>query len=834
MQKYQALTHKLRENIAAMLTILSMPSERAGIPHYLAAGMLVGLAVMARLAIAPLSEGHTFLTFFPAATLAAVLGGIWPGMFATILSMIVASYMFIPPYNSFSFELQAGMILPNMVFFIEELVVCVAIENMHRSQRNYNKTVVELGRIQQAEEALRTSEANLNAAQEVAHIGSWALDIKHNVLTWTKEIHRIFGVPVGTPLTYETYRSHVHPDDGEYVDREWAAALRGEPYDIEHRIIVDDQIRWVREQAKLIMDADGQLIGSIGTSQDITERKLNEAKLKQAEAELEKHRNHLEALVEEQTRELNAANAQLQEDIRERDRAEQERIELEKKLTQVEKKLTKIAASAPGVICSFRLRPDGTSSLPYASPALKDIYGLSAEDLTEDATPAFTLAHPDDIQHLQETRAESARTLCPWYDEWRIRHPEKGDIWIEGHSVPEREPDGCTLWYGFIHDITERKRTEAAFKEMDIRKNEFLAMLGHELRNPLAPIRNVVQIMKAQNFTDPVLEGGLNIIDRQVSHLARLLDDLLDVARIMQGKIVLKIERFNFAEVVDSAVEASRPLIETRRQQLFISTPETPQWIEGDRVRLTQVFSNLLNNAAKYTRKGGEISLSVTQEGSCVVVKVKDTGIGIPAEILPRVFDLFTQAKRSLNRSQGGMGIGLTLVRRLVEMHEGTVRASSAGIGQGSEFTVRLPLSNASPVTGESPQTESPALPSKLRILVVDDYADAAESLALMLQIKGYEVITAGCGIQGIERAVSFRPQVVLLDIGLPDIDGYEVAKRLRQLPETQQAVLIALTGYGQPEDRELSKAAGFDHHLLKPVEPEALFALLALRNHRL
>ncbi|CAA9891802.1 PAS domain S-box-containing protein (fragment) [Candidatus Methylobacter favarea] len=828
MQKYQLLSKKFGQPIAEILTILRQPAQRGRSFHYLAASILVGLAVAMSMALAPLNKSIPFLAFVPAVALAAVFGGMGPGIFAALGSMMAATYLFFPPYHSFSFAFQTEVITANSVFFISVLIICFVIELMRRAQRSF---IAELGRAQDAEEALRASEANLNTAQEVAHIGSWALDTRHNILTWSKEIHHIFGVPAGTPLTYETYRSHVHPDDGDYVDRQWAAALRGEPYDIEHRIIVDGQIKWVREQAKLIRDADGHLIGSIGTSQDITERKLNEIKLRQAEAELEKHRNHLEKLVEEKTRELNAANVRLQEDIRERDQAEQKRLELEKKLAQAEKKLTTIAAFAPGVIYALRERPDGSICLPYASPAIRDLYGLCAENLAKDATPAFAMTHPDDRQHLDKTRAESSRTLCPWYDEWRIRHPEKGDIWLEGRSVPEREPDGCTLWYGFIHDITERKRAEDALKEMDVRKNEFLAMLGHELRNPLAPIRNVVQTMKAYNFTDPVLEGGLTIIERQVSHLTRLIDDLLDVARIMQDKITLKRQCLDFADVVDSAVEESRPLIETRRQQLIISPPETPQWIEGDRVRLTQVFSNLLNNAAKYTPKGGKIMLNITQEDSWIVTKVEDTGMGIPAKILPRIFDLFTQAKRSLNRSQGGMGVGLTLVRRLVEMHQGTITAASAGIGQGSVFTVRLPLLNICPLSKSFAQPKSPSSPSQLRILVVDDYADAAESLALMLQLKGYEVITAGCGLKGIEQAVSFRPQVVLLDIGLPDMDGYEVARQLRQLPETRDALLIALTGYGQPEDRELSKAAGFDHHLLKPVDPEALFALLALRK---
>ncbi|TAN68144.1 MAG: response regulator [Methylobacter sp.] len=666
MQKYQAIANKLKQKIVAMLIVMSSTPKRAGIFYYLVAVALVGFAVVVRLAIAPFSDGIPFLTFFPAATLAAVLGGFGPGMFATILGMCMASYIFIPPYNSFSFEFQSVILWSNMVFFVEEFVVCLAIETMHRFRRN-NYTV---------------------------------------------------------------------------------------------------------------------------------------------------------------THDLNVANTQLQQDLKERDRAELRRIKLEKKLTH-------IAASVPGVIYSFRLRPDGSYCFPYASPAIKDIYGIAAEDLTEDAAPAAMLVHPDDMEYLHDSIAESAHSLNPWKAEWRIMHPEKGEVWLEASSVPERELDGSTLWYGFIHDITDHKQVEVAFKEMDVRKNEFLAMLGHELRNPLAPIRNVVQIMKAQSFTDPTLEWSIHVIDRQVSHIARLLDDLLDVARIMQDKIVLKLERFDFAEIVDSAVEASRPLIDMRAHELLIATPKTPLWVEGDHVRLTQVFTNILNNAAKYTEKGGKITLTVTLEDAWVVTKVRDTGIGMPAEILPLVFDLFTQAERSIDRSQGGMGVGLTLVRRLVDMHKGVVTASSAGIGQGSEFTVRLPLSNAIPVS-ESPQAESTSSSSKLRILVIDDYSDAAESLALMLQTKGYDAITAECGEQGVERAIDFRPQIVLLDIGLPDIDGYEVAKRLRKLPETQGAILIALTGYGQPEDHERSRASGFDYHLLKPVDTEALSALLALSGHHL
>lgn len=426
---------------------------------------------------------------------------------------------------------------------------------------------------------------------------------------------------------------------------------------------------------------------------------------------------------------------------------------------------------------------------------------------------------------------ESVRGLPPWHKQWRLCHPTKGEIWLEGSSIPEVEADGSILWYGFIHDITERKRPEEALREADRRKDEFLAMLAHELRNPLAPIRNAVQLLKEQDVaTSPMLEWCRNIIDRQSSHMARLLDDLLDVARTMQGKISLKTEYFNLAEIVDSAIETCGPLIKARGLKLVILHSATPQWLRGDRFRLAQVLSNLLNNAAKYTDEGGRITLSVSQEESMSVIKVRDTGIGISPDMLPYVFDLFTQADRSLSHSQGGLGIGLTLVRRLVEMHGGTVDASSAGIGQGSEFTVRLPLlSNEHNEIAESalPGGAMPLCP-KLRILVVDDYPDALDSLSMLLQAEGHEVDTANCGAKAIERAQAFQPQVVLLDIGLPDMDGYEVAQRLRELSETQLAVLIALTGYGQPEDRARSKRAGFDHHLLKPVDPDILAALLA------
>lgn len=398
--------------------------------------------------------------------------------------------------------------------------------------------------------------------------------------------------------------------------------------------------------------------------------------------------------------------------------------------------------------------------------------------------------------------------------------------------VQERTSELAHTNEALSNEIVERKRMEQALRENDRHKDEFLAMLAHELRNPLAPILHALQVLKKHYYPDPALVWGHTLIERQVTHIARLLDDLLDVARIIQGKIRLKMERCDLAMIITNAVEDCLPLIEARKHQLVLSIPDELQWLEGDATRLEQIITNLLNNAAKYTEEGGKITLSTMRTGNYVLIRVEDTGVGIAPGLLAHVFDLFTQADRSLAHSQGGLGLGLTLVRQLVEKHDGTVTAASAGIGQGSSFTVRLPL-----LPTEQPAVESihaslsnppVSLLSMLRIMVVDDYVDAAESLTMLLQMEGHEVKMVHCGLQAIEQAQVFRPRVIVLDIGLPGLNGYEVASRLRELPETRGAMLIALTGYGRTEDRNRSRIAGFDHHLLKPVNFEMLSELLA------
>jgi PAS domain S-box-containing protein len=378
-----------------------------------------------------------------------------------------------------------------------------------------------------------------------------------------------------------------------------------------------------------------------------------------------------------------------------------------------------------------------------------------------------------------------------------------------------------------VTDLTEQKKNQN-LQEENRRKDEFLAMLAHELRNPLAPIRNAVAILRHLNPADEKLVYSRDIIERQVEHLTRLVDDLLDVSRITLGKVKLQKERVELATIVSRAVEASRPAIDARRHQLTITLPPKGVQVEADPTRLAQIINNLLSNAAKYTEESGQVFLTTEREAAQVVIRVRDNGMGIPADLMPRVFDLFIQGDRSLARSEGGLGIGLTLVRNLVEMHGGTVAAASAGPGKGSEFIVRLPaLAEEVPVANKAaPEIESNGC-SCQRVLVVEDNKDGADSLALLLQMMGHHVRIAYTGPEALNMAKTLCPQVVLLDIGLPGMSGYDVAKILRAMPELDAPLLVALTGYGQEEDKQQSREAGFNHHLVKPVNPEILQRLL-------
>ena len=416
-----------------------------------------------------------------------------------------------------------------------------------------------------------------------------------------------------------------------------------------------------------------------------------------------------------------------------------------------------------------------------------------------------------------------------------IERPDGSRVTVIVNIVPlKNEAGGITGVLNCFYDITERSRLEKktlqqaeTLAELNTRKDEFLAMLSHELRNPLAPIANAVQLLRIQKNEHPVQQRARDIIERQVGQLTHLIDDLMEVSRLTSGRIHLRLDHVTLDVIIKNAAETVRPLIDQQRHTLDISVPAEAILLNADAGRIEQVVVNLLTNAAKYTEPGGHIWLTVLQEGDDAIVRVKDNGVGISAELLPHVFDLFTQADRSIDRSQGGLGIGLCLVQRLVDMHRGSVTAHST-LGKGSEFVVRLPVVQSSALSQAALTTAAASTRNNLRVLVVDDSVDAAETLTMLLQLSGHDVRTAHDGLAAVKTALDYAPHVVLLDIGLPGMNGFDVAKRLRQEATLANVVLVAMTGYGEAAARQNSREAGFDHHLVKPADFEKVEAILA------
>ncbi|MBC7624871.1 MAG: PAS domain-containing protein, partial [Aeromicrobium sp.] len=461
------------------------------------------------------------------------------------------------------------------------------------------------------------------------------------------------------------------------------------------------------------------------------------------------------------------------------------------------------------------------------------------DDSDEQFRSAFKMYLPDGT-YLPFAETPMTQVLCGKIPlvhdkQFVIERLDGTRMTIVANIVPLKDEHGeITGAINCFYDITERslleKKTQEqaeALADLSRRKDEFLAMLSHELRNPLAPISNAMHLLRLQKNEGPAQQQARGIIERQVGQLTHLIDDLMEVSRITTGRIHLHEEHLSLSGVAEHAIETVRPLIDKHRHSLELSMPPAPIWLHGDAARLEQVIVNLLTNAAKYTDKGGTISLSIAQEGDEAVIRVKDTGVGITPELLPRIFDLFTQADRSLDRAQGGLGIGLCLVQRLVEMHRGTVTAAST-IGSGSEFVVRLPVVQHAAQLIE-PSTEKPILFGKsLRILVVEDNVDAAETLTILLETSGHGVRTANDGLAALQAALEYRPHVVLLDIGLPGMDGFAVARQLREQPILANIVLVAMTGYGEVVARQKSSEAGFNHHLVKPADFRKVQEILA------
>lgn len=470
------------------------------------------------------------------------------------------------------------------------------------------------------------------------------------------------------------------------------------------------------------------------------------------------------------------------------------------------------------------------------SSQLETVMGLPVGGFAGTEADFFDFVHDDDRLKVRQVVEQAIRLGTDYSVEFRFRHGGGQWRWMEGRGrAVYNAQGGPTTLYGLGIDITERKHSEDQWQEIserlaqaDRRKDEFLATLAHELRNPLAPMRNVVELLKLQTLDAGQLRWTREVLERQLQHLTHLVDDLLEISRITQGKLELRRQCVTLAQAVNGALEAAAPLVQAAAHELTVELPKDPILLDADPTRLTQIILNLLNNATKYTPPGGRIWLSIQQTGQHATVSVRDSGLGIPREHLGTIFEMFSQLTPALERSQGGLGIGLALVRGLVELHGGTVSAHSGGPGLGSEFVVTLPLAQGHSAAPMKTDKLDDDISRAKRILVVDDNEDAAESLEMLLGLQGHEVRSAGDGMAALRLAGEFLPELTLLDIGLPKLNGYEVAKLIRQQPWGANMLLVAVTGWGQAQDKQAADAAGFDRHLTKPVNPEDLMSILS------
>jgi PAS domain S-box-containing protein len=501
-------------------------------------------------------------------------------------------------------------------------------------------------------------------------------------------------------------------------------------------------------------------------------------------------------------------------------------VAAERALLESEARFRLIANVIPQIVWSS----DAAGTGDYVNERWQSFTGIPARG--PDGEGWHRAVHPDDLPALLRAWQASVAEGAPFEVEHRLRHHAGAYRWVLNRGLPVRGEDGrVRRWMGTLTDIHDQKTGEEELRAAARRKDEFLAMLAHELRNPLAPISNAAQLLALAGANPARVRQSSEVIIRQVGHMTDLVDDLLDVSRVTRGLVELERERLDLGGVVASAVEQARPLIEARQHVLRVHTDASGPWVDGDRTRLVQILSNLLNNAAKYTPQGGRIALTVATDGLEARIEVRDNGIGIAPSMLPHVFDLFTQAERTPDRAQGGLGLGLALVRSLAQLHGGRVEAHSEGAGQGSAFTLILPLSDGLPAAPDAPApaASNAGGDAARRILIVDDNTDAAHSLADILRSLGHSTVTATGSHEALALAGKAAwPDVFILDIGLPDIDGYELVRRLRaQAPADSTARYVALTGYGQAHDRVLSRSAGFDHHFVKPVDLAALLEVI-------
>lgn len=680
-----------------------------------------------------------------------------------------------------------------------------------------------------AQEELRQSEARFRQLADAMPQIVWAAQPDGNTDYINRRWHEFTGLP--GEMVNKGWERIIHPDDAQVARERWAASLRsGAPFEMEIRLLDrrNQEYRWHLNRTVAVLSETGEVARWFGTSTDI----------------------HVQKRAAESSRFLAEASAALASVV-----------DYQSTLQKVVKLAVPYFAdwSAVDVVEDGELKRLAVAHQDAAKIEL--IHKIVQEYPPDPQSPGGALAvlrsgEPKLVSEISDDLLERgakderhSRLIRSLGLKSYICVPlvvsgsSLGVLTFATAESGRRYTDAdLSLALDLTHRAAiaiENTRLYQALKETDRRKDEFLATLAHELRNPLAPIRNSLQILKMTRVDAAVLQQTREMIERQVHHLVRLVDDLLDVSRVMRGKIELRREMVELASVVARAVETAKPLIEAQNHVFNISFPDESLLLDADPVRLAQVVGNLLTNSAKYTESNGRIELSVRREDNRAIMTIRDNGIGIAPDMLPHVFELFVQADHASTKAQGGLGIGLTLVKSLVELHGGTVQASSAGLGQGAEFSVRLPLiertQNEQPHSTEV-ETRKVITPSGHRLLVVDDNQDAAVSLSMLLQLQGHEVRAANDGVTALKIAEEFRPDIIFLDIGMPAMDGYEVARRVRKMPGLEKAVLAALTGWGQPEDRRRTSEAGFDHHLVKPPEPmtiEKIIASLPKRNSR-
>jgi PAS domain S-box-containing protein len=674
-----------------------------------------------------------------------------------------------------------------------------------------------------AEDRLRESEERFRQFAEHSRKLFWMTDpvagrvlyVNHGYRDiWGRTDESLYADP-------QSFLEGVHPDDRPRLAEAMQQQLAGEATTQEYRVVrPDGSLRWVVDRAFPIRDEAGRVYRVAGIAEDITARKRTEEDMRFLAG-------------------ASAALASLMDDASTLQKVARLAVPFfadwcAVDMLDADGKLRRVAVAHvdPAKVelaheLHRRYPPD-----PAAPQGVWNILRRGRSEMVSEITEEMITASVPDAEQLRTIRELGLRSYIgvPVVAHGRVL----GAItFIAAESGRLYDANDLAVAEDLAHRAAvavENAKLYESLKESDRRKDEFLAVLAHELRNPLAPIRNALHIMKLPAATPQAVGRIRDVAERQVSHLTRLVDDLLDVSRIVRGKIELRKERVDLATIVNRAIETARPVIDAERHEFSATIDAAPVWLNVDPVRLAQVVANLLNNAAKYTEKGGHIRLTAGREGGAAVIRVGDTGIGLDRDMLSRIFEMFTQVAPAHARSQGGLGIGLTLVKNLVEMHGGTVTAHSEGQGRGSEFVVRLPLAPQAGRAGGGAEMEHnglPPAPNARRVLVVDDNTDAAESLAVLLRLSGHDARVANDGFAALRAAQEMRPDLILLDIGMPGMDGYEVARRLRQDAAFRDVKLVALTGWGQEEDRRRSKSAGFDAHYVKPIDPDVLEKLL-------